>query len=75
MSGQLITDTNFQLIAKVGLWDHKEQTVNHWFDGLSILTSFKIDASRGTVLMTKKFLNSEAYQKASAHGKLIVTGT
>lgn len=48
--------------------------MNHWFDGLSILTSFKIDASRGTVLMTKKFLNSEAFQKASAHGKLIVTG-
>ena len=48
--------------------------MNHWFDGLSILTSFKIDARRGTVCMTKRFLNSEAYQKASTHGRLIVTG-
>ena len=48
--------------------------MNHWFDGLSILTSFKIDPRRGTVVMTKRFLNSEAYQKATAHGKLIVTG-
>ena len=48
----------------VGIWDHPNQTANHWFDGLSILTSFVIDGPEKEVRMKKRFLMSEAYEKA-----------
>lgn len=57
----------------VGIWDHANQTATNWFDGLAILTSFKIDGPQKMVTMKKRFLNSEAYGKAKAHGKLIIT--
>lgn len=57
----------------VGLWDHEKLTANHWFDGLSILTSFKVDGSNKMVEMKKRYLKSDAYDKAKAHGKLIIT--
>ena len=69
----------FQVIynGPAGIWDHQSQTVNHWFDGLSILVSLVIsnDHDDGTKFVTlkKRFLASEAYQKAVTHGKLIST--
>ena len=72
----------FQVIynGPAGIWDHRDGTVNHWFDGLSILVSLAIttnDDSTGgggkCVVLKKKFLDSEAYQKALTHGKLIST--
>ena len=57
----------------VGVWDHSQQTVNNWFDGMAILTSFKVDGEKKIVHLKKKFLQSEAYQKAKANGKIIVT--
>ena len=59
-----------------GIWDHRDGTVNHWFDGLSILVSLTISNDNdGTkcVTLKKRFLASEAYQKALTHGKLIST--
>ena len=38
----------------VGIWDHSNQTANHWFDGLSILTSFIIDGPGQEVRMKKR---------------------
>ena len=38
----------------VGIWDHPNQTANHWFDGLSILTSFIIDGPGKEVKMKKR---------------------
>ena len=57
----------------MGIWDHPNQTVHHWFDGLSMLTSFKIDGPGKTVQMTKRYLKSEAFEKARANGKLVTT--
>jgi len=57
----------------VGIWDHPNQTANHWFDGLSILTSFIIDGPGKEVKMKKRFLKSDAHEKAKANGKIIVT--
>ena len=57
----------------VGLWDHPNQTVNNWFDGMAVLTSFKIDGPQKIVSVTKKFLKSDAFQKAKDNGKIIVT--
>ena len=59
----------FQVIynGPAGIWDHRDGTVNHWFDGLSILVSLAIttnDDSTGgggkCVVLKKKFLDSEA---------------
>ena len=47
--------------------------VNNWFDGMAILTSFKIDGPAKMVHLRKKFLQSEAYEKAKTHGKVIIT--
>ena len=57
----------------VGIWDHPNQTANHWFDGLSILASFKIDGPAKEIKLKKRFLKSEAYEKAKSNGKIIVT--
>jgi carotenoid cleavage dioxygenase-like enzyme len=47
------------------------QTANHWFDGLSILTSFNV---RGDMVnLRKRFLKSDAYAKAIENGKYIIT--
>lgn len=69
-----LAETN-QIIynGPVGRWDHPHQTVNNWFDGLAILTSFQIDGPQKMVHMRKRFLKSEAFMKAEAHGKLIST--
>ena len=48
-----------------------QQTANHWFDGLSILTSFTVNGD--VVNMKKRFLKSEAYSKAMEYGKFIIT--
>merc|ERR1712156_1343743 len=57
----------------VGIWDHPTQTANHWFDGLGILTLFTIDGPRREVKLKKRVLKSEAYEKAKANGKIIIT--
>ena len=57
----------------VGIWDHPTQTANHWFDGLGILTLFTIDGPQREVKLKKRFLKSEAYEKAKANGKIIIT--
>jgi carotenoid cleavage dioxygenase-like enzyme len=47
------------------------QSANHWFDGLSILTSFTI--GHGAVKLTKRYLKSDAFTKAMDNGKFIIT--
>ena len=66
---------NTQIIynGPVGIWDHQHQTVQHWFDGLALLTSFKIIQDGTMVQLTKRYLKSLAFEKAKAHGKLLIT--
>jgi beta,beta-carotene 9',10'-dioxygenase len=64
-------DTTIIYNGPVGVWDHAEQTVNNWFDGLAILTLFKMEGP--LVHARKRFLKSEAFAKAQAHGRLIIT--
>ncbi len=57
----------------VGMWDFEHESANHFFDGLAILTSFRIEDSGTMVKMSKRFLKSDAYEKAVANGKVIIT--
>ncbi|CAB4064448.1 BCMO1 [Lepeophtheirus salmonis] len=54
-----------------GIYDYKNMTVNHWFDGLSIMSSFKIKDHGKDIIYTKKFLNSDAYSDNMDHGKAV----
>ena len=40
---------------------------------MAMLTAFKIDGAAKMVHLQKKFLRSEAYEKAKSHGKVIIT--
>lgn len=55
----------------VGIWDWPDQTVNSWWDGMALLSSFKVDVKSQTVTVTKKFLKSDSYTKSAAVGKLV----
>lgn len=57
----------------VGQWEFEKESARHWFDGMAILQSFQVDQSKKIVFLKKRFLQSDAYQKAKAHGKLIIT--
>eukprot|EP00095_Tigriopus_kingsejongensis_P007905 snap_masked-scaffold132_size323655-processed-gene-2.5 protein:Tk07905 transcript:snap_masked-scaffold132_size323655-processed-gene-2.5-mRNA-1 annotation:"-carotene 9 -oxygenase" len=57
----------------VGQWEFEKESARHWFDGMSILQSFKVDQDKQIVYLKKRFLQSEAYHKANTHGKLIIT--
>ena len=65
--------TTIQVIynGPVGIWDWPEQTVNSWWDGMALLSSFKVDVKSKRVTVTKKFLKSDSYIKSAAVGKLV----
>ncbi|CAG0883383.1 unnamed protein product [Cyprideis torosa] len=54
-----------------GKWDLGDFTLNHWLDGYAIL--YKFDIRDGTVYFTKKYLQSDAYKKATACQRPIFT--
>ncbi|CAG7659416.1 unnamed protein product [Allacma fusca] len=54
-----------------GKFDIGNFTVNHWLDGYAILSKFEIGNSK--VKFHKRFLRSDAYQKAMLAGRSILT--
>ncbi|CAB4060743.1 BCMO1 [Lepeophtheirus salmonis] len=42
-----------------GVYDYDNMTVNHWFDGLSVMSLFKIKNDGNEISFTKKLLESE----------------
>jgi beta,beta-carotene 9',10'-dioxygenase len=55
-------------------WDLEDFTVNHVFDGYNMLTKFEIRGGEsGSVSYTSKFLQSEAYKKANAMQKPVIS--
>ena len=57
----------------VGLWDFAKESSKHWFDGLSVMQSIKVEKGQNVIKYRKRYLKSEAYEKAIANGKLIIT--
>lgn len=55
----------------VGIYDWEHMSAKHWFDGMSIMSLFKINGK--SVTYTKSFLKSEAYNRAMANGRIIMT--
>ncbi|XP_039276561.1 beta,beta-carotene 15,15'-dioxygenase-like [Nilaparvata lugens] len=54
-----------------GKFDLSKTKVKHWFDGLAVVYKFEI--VNGTVFFRKRFLNSDAYKKATEHGQSVYT--
>lgn len=57
-----------------GKYDFKDSgfTVNHVFDGYSIITKFGIDGKNSSVTLEKKYLDTEVYKKASITQKPVI---
>ncbi|CAB4062439.1 RPE65 [Lepeophtheirus salmonis] len=59
--------------SPAGVFDHKVQSVNHWMDGLSIISSFKIQNKGNQVIFNKNYLKSDAFIGAQNEGKSVKT--
>ncbi|CAB4054841.1 BCMO1 [Lepeophtheirus salmonis] len=62
----------FLINSPGGLFDSKSENVKHWFDGLSLISSFKIDEHGRSTLLTKKHILSGAYQESMKDSKALV---
>ncbi|RZF43304.1 hypothetical protein LSTR_LSTR001565 [Laodelphax striatellus] len=54
-----------------GKFDLSKIKVKHWFDGLAVVYKFQI--VDGKVSFQKRFLKSDAFNKASEHGQIVYT--
>jgi len=55
-------------------WDLSDFTMNHIFDGYNLLTKFDIHGGDcGSVAFSSKFLQSEAFKKAEAVQKPVIS--
>ncbi|XP_040563230.1 beta,beta-carotene 15,15'-dioxygenase [Lepeophtheirus salmonis] len=54
-----------------GVYDYDNMTVNHWFDGLSVMSLFKIKNDGNEISFTKKLLQSDAYADNIEHGRSV----
>ncbi|XP_040570277.1 beta,beta-carotene 15,15'-dioxygenase [Lepeophtheirus salmonis] len=56
-----------------GIFDLKNMSVNHWRDGLAMLSAFRIEERGKYISLTKKFLRSDAFNEGTDQGKLVRT--